>query len=72
MYNAKNYTEPGGDVTHIGGTLIIDEGGSVLGLPSFNPCQSQEASNATSVAALKDDFNALLEKLKTAGIMLNG
>ena len=33
-YNAKNYTEQGGDVTHIGGKLIIDQGGSVEGLPS--------------------------------------
>jgi len=33
MYNTKNYTEQGGDVTHIGGTLVIDEGGEVIGLP---------------------------------------
>lgn len=33
-YNAKNYTEQGGEVTHIGGTLIIEEGASVEGLPS--------------------------------------
>lgn len=32
-YNAKNYTEQGGDVTHIGGTLIIEEGAMVEGLP---------------------------------------
>ena len=32
-YNTKNYTEQGGEVTHIGGKLIIDEGGSVEGLP---------------------------------------
>lgn len=32
-YNAKNYVEPGGDVTHIGGKLVIDEGASVEGLP---------------------------------------
>ena len=31
-YNAKNYTEQGGDVTHIGGKLIIEEGASVEGL----------------------------------------
>ena len=39
-YNAKNYTEQGGDITHIGGKLIM-----------------------------KEDFNALLAKLKTAGLM---
>ena len=32
-YNVKNYTEQGGEVTHIGGKLIIEEGGSVEGLP---------------------------------------
>ncbi len=31
-YNAKNYTEQGGDVTHIGGKLIIEEGAQVEGL----------------------------------------
>ena len=33
-YNAKNYTEQGGEITHIGGTLIIEEGASVVGLLS--------------------------------------
>ena len=33
-YNAKNYTEQGGDVTHIGGKLIFEDGSSVEGLPS--------------------------------------
>lgn len=33
-YNTKNYTEQGGDVTHIGGKLIIEEGASVEGLLS--------------------------------------
>ena len=32
-YNVKNYTEQGGDVTHIGGKLVIEEGASVEGLP---------------------------------------
>ena len=32
-YNAKNYTEPGGEVTHIGGKLIFDEGATVEGFP---------------------------------------
>ena len=30
-YSVKNYTEQGGDVTHIGGKLVIDEGGEVEG-----------------------------------------
>ena len=67
-YNAKNYTEQGGDVTHIGGTLIIEEGASVEGLLS-TPSENQADSEATTVAALKEDFNGLLAKLKTAGLM---
>ena len=69
-YNAKNYTEQGGDVTHIGGKLIFEEGSSVEGLPSsFTPAANQADSEATTIATLKDDFNALLAKLKTAGLM---
>ena len=33
-YNAKNYTEQGGEKTVIGGTLEIQEGASVTGLAS--------------------------------------
>ena len=70
-YNAKNYTEQGGEVTHIGGTLIIEEGAQVSGLPgsSGGAAENQAASTATAVAGLKNDFNALLAKLKNAGIM---
>ena len=70
-YNAKNYTEQGGDVTHIGGTLIIEEGAQVSGLPgsSGGAAENQAASTAPAVAGLKNDFNALLTKLKNAGIM---
>ena len=73
-YNVKNYTEQGGDVTHIGGKLVIEEGALVEGLPfpsgSITPAANQAASEATTIAALKDDFNALLTKLKTAGLMV--
>lgn len=65
-YNAKNYTEQGGEVTHIGGKLVIDEGGSVEGLPI---AENQEDSTASTIADLKTDFNALLAKLKAAGLM---
>ncbi len=34
MSNVKNYTDQGGDVTHIGGELVIEEGAQVSGLPS--------------------------------------
>ena len=69
-YNAKNYTEQGGDVTHIGGKLIFEDGSSVEGLPSsFTPAENQAASEATTVEALKEDFNSLLAKLKASGLM---
>ena len=65
-YNTKNYTEQGGEKTVIGGTLEIKEGASVTGLPSAN---NQATSTAATVAGVKDDFNALLLKLKDAGLM---
>ena len=69
MSTTKNYTEQGGDVTHIGGKLVFDEGASVEGLPGSAPAENQAESTATTVAALKEDFNALLAKLKAAGLM---
>lgn len=76
-YNAKNYTEQGGDVTHIGGRLIIEDGGSVEGLsipedietPEVPVLTNQAESEATTVAELVEDFNTLLAKLKIAGLM---
>ena len=67
-YNTKNYTEQGGDVTHFGGKVIFEEGSEVEG-KSCTPAANQADSTATTVAALKDEFNALLTKLKTAGLM---
>ena len=32
-YNVKNYTEQGGEVTHIGGQLVFDEGAGITGFP---------------------------------------
>ena len=69
-YNTKNYTEQGGEKTVIGGTLEIKEGASVTGLPSnFTPAANQADSTASDVAGLLADFNTLLAKLKTAGLM---
>ena len=65
-YNTKNYTEQGGEKTVIGGTLEIKEEASVTGLSS---AENQAASAATTVSALKDDFNALLRRLKDVGSM---
>lgn len=69
-YNAKNYTEQGGEKTVIGGTLEIKEGASVTGLPSqITQAENQSDSTATTIAGLVSDFNALLSKLKAAGLM---
>lgn len=110
-YNAKNYTEQGGEKTVIGGTLevlpgatiVADEGATVEGfggggeyvLPiatqntlggvkagSSGPVRidndgvvylttagCQADSEATDVEGLVSDFNALLAKLKTCGLM---
>ena len=65
-YNTKNYTEQGGEKTVIGGVLEIKEGASVMGLPVL---ENQADSIATDVAGLVTDFNALLAKLKVAGLM---
>ena len=65
-YNAKNYTEQGGDKTVIGGILEIKEGASVTGLPSV---EFQAASTAEDISGLLADFNSLLVKLKNAGFM---
>lgn len=66
-YNTKNYTEQGGEKTVIGGELEVKEGARVSGLPST--AANQNASEATTVAGLRDDFNALLNKLKKAGVV---
>ena len=72
MANVLNYTEQGGAKTVIGGELVIEgkltlgDSAETEGLPV---AANQSASTATSVATLKDDFNALLASLKTAGLM---
>lgn len=69
-YNAKNYTEQGGEKTVIGGTLEFKEGASVTGLPSqLTQAENHSDSTATTISGLVSDFNALLSKLKAAGLM---
>jgi len=67
-YNTKNYTEQGGEKTVIGGTLEIKDGAVVTGLPVLD---NQAASTAATVEDLVTDFNALLTKLKSAGLMIS-
>ena len=70
-YNAKNYTEQGGEKTVIGGELVIEEGAKVTGLPSSSneKMANQSDSTAETIEDLVADFNALLSKLKTSGYM---
>jgi len=67
-YNTKNFTEQGGEKTVIGGTLEIKDGAVVTGLPVLD---NQAASTAATVEDLVTDFNALITKLKAAGLMIS-
>ena len=68
----KNYFTDEGDTLVIGGKLIVEEGAEVEGLDGGDStaAANQSASTATAVAGLKNDFNALLNKLKEAGSMM--
>ena len=78
-YNTKNYREQGGEKTVIGGEVIlaanakvtIDPAATIEGLPDGNltPAASQADSTATAIEDLVVDFNALLAKLRSAGLM---
>ena len=69
-YNTKNYTEQGGDKTVIGGELAVTAEGKVtFNGTELKPAVLQADSTAVDVADLVADFNALLLKLKTAGLM---
>ena len=69
-YNTKNYTEQGGDKTVIGGELAVTAEGKVtFDGTELKPAAVQADSTAVDVADLVADFNALLLKLKAAGLM---
>ncbi len=73
-YNTKNYTEQGGEVTHIGGRLVIDDGGSFEGASGAAgatqlPYMSTEAVESDTVAKVRTTLNTLIEAMKTAGLM---
>jgi len=65
-YNAKNYTEQGGDVTHIGGVLEFEEGASLSGFPGAENLKPKATNTAGDI---RSDLNALIVKLKNAGLM---
>ena len=68
-YNTKNYTEQGGEKTVIRGTRDCPRRKIKLCWDRIQNRNTQTDSTATTIADLKADFNALLAKLKTAGLM---
>ena len=69
-YNTKNYTEHGGDKTVIGGELnITAEGKLTFDGSEVSPAAFQANSVATDIGGLVTDFNALISKLKSSGLM---
>ncbi len=66
-YNAKNYTEQGGEVTHIGGKLVFDEGAGISGFPGAANLKPKTTNTAADIRA---DLNALIVNLKNAGVMI--
>lgn len=66
----KNYFAHGGNELVIGGKLTLLEGATVEGLTdAMEKIENVPESTATTVAALKENFNALLAALKTVGFM---
>ena len=74
----KNYFAHGGNELVIGGKLTFLEGATVEGgeglfdsteETGLSPAAYQADSTASSYTALKEDFNALLAKLRTAGLI---
>ena len=61
-YNARNYTEQGGEVTHIGGKIVYDNG--------LMPNMSTADVQSDTVAKVRTSLNALITKLKNAGLMV--
>ncbi len=75
-YNTKNYFAHGGEQLVIGGKLTFLEGaevenfpGSTSGAAASGTAPYVADSEATTVAALKTDFNSLLAALRTAGVL---
>ena len=66
----KNYAEQGGDQWVVSGILeITGEGQLSLNGISLTRAANQEDSTAATIAELKADLNALLAKLRVAGLM---
>lgn len=66
---ALNYNENGGDKTVIGGEIDVT-GELKLKGNKIVQAANQANSTASDIEGLVTDFNALLAKLKTAGLMV--
>ena len=68
--NGGNELVIGGKLTFLPGATIEGGGDDLFGQPaSFEPIGYVADSEATTIAALKDDFNALLATIRNAGLM---
>ena len=74
--NTHNYFAQGGNELVIGGKLTFLPGATIEGdddlfTPSvpFDQIAYVPDSEATTIAALKDDYNALLAAIRNAGLM---
>lgn len=52
-YNAKNYTEQGGDITHIGGKLVFDDGAEVENFPDGGSGYTLPPATASVLGGIK-------------------
>ena len=72
-HNTKNFFAHGGNELVIGGKLTFLPGAEVENMPdggaAVTPAAYQAASEATTIAGLKEDFNTLLASLKAAGLV---
>ena len=69
-HNCKNFFAHGGNELVIGGKLTLLEGATIEGLTdAMEKIENVPESTATTVAALKENFNTLLAALKTVGFM---
>ena len=74
--NTHNYFAQGGNELVIGGKLTFLPGATIEGgddlfgqPPSVEPIGYVADSEATTIAALKDDYNSLLAALRSCGLM---
>ncbi len=71
MSNVKNYHEQGGKKWVVGGQLeIVADGKLTFQGTELKQASGQVDSEASTIAALKDDFNSLLGRLFAAGLMV--